>query len=75
MVSIMPANIPTQAVKKLVKKHARASITDDGAREIARILDREAKKISAFAVKNAKKNKRERISKDDIKAYIIRNYG
>ncbi len=70
----MPANIPAQAVKKLVKKHANVTITDDAAKEIAKILDSEAKRISAFAVKNAKKNKRERISKEDITAYRIKKY-
>jgi histone H3/H4 len=68
----MPANIPMQAIKKLVNKHAKVKITDDGAREIARILDSEAKRISAFAVKNAKKNKRDEISKKDILDYIIK---
>ena len=65
------ASIPNSAIKKLVKKHFGANITDEGAAELAKILETEAKEISEYAVNNAKRDKRGKVTKDDILSYII----
>ena len=65
------ATIPNQYIKKLLNKSFRVNITDDGAKEIARILEKEAQRISKYAVQNAKKDNRGKVTKKDIMAYII----
>lgn len=65
-------NISRASIKKLVKKHFDVSITDGGAEEIAKILESEAETISKFAVGNAKKNSRDRVTKKDIRDYVIK---
>ncbi len=67
--------IPPDAVKKLVKKYTGSNITSDGAAEIAKFLERKAKEIANFAVKNAKKKKRNKVTKEDIEAYIFQKGG
>ncbi|MGC8479818.1 MAG: histone-like protein [Candidatus Micrarchaeia archaeon] len=65
------AKIPKNSIKKLVKNYLGASITDDGADELAQILEKKANEISKFAVNNAKTKGREKVTKEDIKKYII----
>lgn len=65
-------NISRSSIKKLVKKHFAVNITDGGAEEIAKILECEAENISRFAVKNAKKNSRGKVTKKDINDYMIK---
>ena len=67
------AVIPNQNIKKLLNKHFNVKITDDGAKEIARILEEEAQRISKYAVQNAKKDNRGKVTKKDIMAYLINN--
>lgn len=67
------ANISRGAIKDFVKSRFGVNITDDGAAEIAEILEKEAQKISSFAVENAKKQNREKVTKKDINDYAIRN--
>lgn len=67
------ASIPNEAIKKLVKRYANANITDDGAREIAQILEKEAERISKQVVKSAKSEKREKITRQDIIEYLMKN--
>lgn len=55
----------------MVKKHLKAEITEGGADELAKMLENEARLISEFAVKNAKKENRERVTKKDILKYFI----
>ncbi len=66
------ASISKQAIKKLVRQHFKATITDDGAAELARILENEAAKISRFAVGNAKKANRAKVTRDDVRTYKIK---
>jgi histone H3/H4 len=66
------ANIPKQAIKKLIKKYFKVNISDDGAVALARILENKAKRISKFAVKNAQREKRERVTKKDIEEYVLK---
>jgi histone H3/H4 len=68
----MAASIPKNAIKALVKKYAKANITDDGAEELAKILNQKAMEISAFAVKEAEKESRKKITKKDILKYSIK---
>jgi histone H3/H4 len=66
------ATIPKQAVKKIFNKYFGLQITEDGASALARLLEKKAKKISAYAVKNAKKEKRDKITKKDIEDYVLK---
>ena len=66
------ANIPKQAIKKLIKNYFKVNISDDGAVALARILEKKAKRISKFAVKNAKREKRDRVTKKDIEEYVLK---
>ena len=66
------ANIPKQAIKKLIKSYFKVNISDDGAVALARILENKAKRISKFAVRNAKKEKRDRVTKKDIEEYVLK---
>ena len=66
------ATIPRQAVKKLFNKYFGLQITDKGADALARVLEKKAKRISAFAVKNAKKDKRNKVTRKDIQEYILK---
>ncbi len=66
------ANIPKQAIKKLIKNYFKVNISDDGALALARILENKAKRISKFAVRNAKKEKRDRVTKKDIEEYVLK---
>ena len=65
-------SISRSSIKKLIKRHFDVSITNGGAEEIAKILEGEAKNISSFAVKNAKKNSRDKVTKKDIHDYVIK---
>ncbi|MDE1761667.1 MAG: NFYB/HAP3 family transcription factor subunit [Candidatus Micrarchaeota archaeon] len=65
------ASIPTEAVKKLVKKYAKVNITDDGAAAFGEMLEERAREISKFVVKNAKKSGREKITKADVDRYTV----
>jgi histone H3/H4 len=65
------AKIPRAAVKRLVKSYFDVNITENGAEAMARILEQEAERISKFAVENAKKENRNRVTKEDISRYIL----
>jgi len=65
------ATIPNESVKKIMQKYFGLQITDDAAGAMARILEKRAKKISAFAVNNAKKEKRQKVTKEDIQEYVL----
>ena len=62
--------ISRDAIRRLVKKHFDVNVTEGGAEEIAKILESEAKRIASYAVKNAKKNSRNKVIKTDIKDYV-----
>ena len=66
------ANIPTQAIKKMIQNNFGLQITDDAAAALARMLEKKAESISRFAVKNAKKGKRNKVTKQDIEEYVMR---
>ncbi len=66
------ASIPTESIKKIVRKEFGLQITDDAALALAKMLESKAKRISRFAVANAKKRKRDKITKDDIQEYVLR---
>lgn len=65
------ASISKQSIKQLVKRHFKAVITDDAAGEIAVMLEREATRISKFAVSNAHRSKRTKVTKEDVQQYMI----
>ncbi len=66
------ANISRGSIKRLVKEHFSVGITDGGADELAFILENEAKRISSFAVDNAKRSSRGKVTKKDIVDYAIK---
>ena len=49
------ASLPKEAIKKLIKKYAKANITDTGADELAKILEDKAKAISRLAVEGTER--------------------
>ena len=65
------AKIPRDAVKQLVKSYFNVSITENGAEAMAKMLEQEAERISRFAVENAKKENRNRVTKKDISRYVL----
>jgi histone H3/H4 len=69
---VCTASIPKQAIKKLIRRYFKANISDDGAEALAKILERRAKKISRFAVGNAKRQNRDRVMKKDIEEYVLK---
>lgn len=66
------ATISRNSIKVLIKRKFKANITEGGVDELARILENEAKKISSFAVQNAKKKRRDRVTRSDIRDYIVK---
>ncbi len=68
------ANIPKSSIKALIKKYFQASITEDGANEMALLLERKANEIAGFAVKNAKKKGRVKVTKEDISQYLMHGF-
>ena len=65
------ASIPKQAIKKLIQKYAKVNITEDGAEALGKILEKKARQISEYAVKNAKKSGRIKITKEDVNKFAI----
>jgi histone H3/H4 len=65
--------IPKAVIKELVKDRG-LRLNEKAADAITKILEKKAKEIAEYAVKNAKKNNREKITKEDIEAYIMK-YG
>ena len=63
--------IPKQAIRQLVKRYANVNITEDGVSALAKMLEKKAISISKFAIKNAKKSGRSKITKEDINRYIL----
>ena len=68
------ASIPKAYIKKFVKRKFKANITDEGVEEIVKILEEKAESISKYAVGNAKKDKRDKVTKADVMKYVIGGY-
>lgn len=66
------ASIPKQAIQRMIKESFGLQITDDAASALAGMVERKARKISKFAVKNAKKEKRSKVVKKDIEEYMLK---
>ncbi len=66
------ASIPKASIKKFVKRRFNANITDEGAEEIVKILEEKANDISKYAVSNAKKDRREKVTRSDVMKYVIK---
>ncbi len=66
------AKIPAQTIKKIIKQDFGLQITDDAAVAFARVLGKKAEVISKFAVKNAKKEKRNKVTRKDIEDYVMK---
>ncbi len=66
------ATISRNSIRTLIKKKYGASITEGGVDELARILESEAKQIASFAVDSARKNKRGKVTRSDIRDYRIK---
>ncbi len=65
------AKIPKSAIKGLVKRYFKANITDAGAEALAKILEKKAESISKYAVENAKKENRDKVTGKDVAEYVI----
>ncbi|HUB92819.1 MAG TPA: histone-like protein [Candidatus Saccharimonadales bacterium] len=68
------ASIPKASIKKFVKRYFKANITDEGAEEIVKILEEKAKEISRYAVDNAKRESRGKVTRTDVMKYVIKGY-
>lgn len=66
------AAIPKQAIQKMIMRSFGLKITDDAASALAQMLERKAKRMSSYAVKNAKKHKRNKVTKEDIEDYVMK---
>lgn len=66
------ANIPKASIKKLVKSLFGVKITDDGANEMIRMLEEKAREISKRAVENARRENRDKVTKEDIIKYTVK---
>ena len=66
------ANIPKQAIKKMIQRSFGLQITNDAAAALADVLEKWARKISKYAVGNAKKEKRNKVVKKDIEEYVLK---
>ncbi len=65
------ARIPRAAIRQLVKGSIGAKITEAGAEELARMLEREAEEISRSAVENAAREGRYKVTKKDVMKCIM----
>lgn len=65
------ASIPKASIKRFVKHHFGANITDDGADEIVKILEEKAEEISKHAVENAKRDSRDKVTRKDVMRYVV----
>lgn len=68
------ASIPKASIKKFVKRYFKANITDEGAEEIVKILEEKAREISKYAVGNAKREEREKVTRTDVMKYVMKGY-
>ncbi len=66
------ASLSKDSIKKFVREYTNAEITNDGAEIMAKILEKKAREIANFAVKNAKKAKRNKVTKEDVELYIFK---
>jgi histone H3/H4 len=66
------ATISRSSIRALIRKKFKTNITKGGIDELARILEDEAKSISAFSVQNARKNKRDKVTRSDIRQYLVK---
>ncbi len=68
------ASIPKASIKRFIKRHFGANITEDGAEEIVKILEEKAKEISEYAVDNAKREERGKVTRKDVMKYVMKDY-
>lgn len=66
------ATIPKQAIQKMIRRSFGYSISDDAAAALARMLESKAKKISRFAVRNANRERRTKVTRRDIEDYVMK---
>ncbi|MCL5100944.1 MAG: NFYB/HAP3 family transcription factor subunit [Candidatus Marsarchaeota archaeon] len=66
------ARIPSSYIKKMLRESFGVNITEEGAEEVAKILEDKAREISEYAVFNAKKESRLKVTREDILDYIIK---
>ena len=66
------SKIPKATIKGIVKMSNGAKLSDKAAEAIAAILEKKAMNIASYAVKNAKKNNRNVVLKEDIEDYALK---
>lgn len=64
--------ISNATIKNIVNKRTRVKISADAADAIARMLEKKATSIASFAVKRAKKQKRNVVLEEDIDTYRLK---
>ena len=66
-------NISNATIKKIVKNSSNSNliINKEASEAIARILEKKAERIAAYAVKRAKSRKRHTVTEEDIESYSL----
>jgi len=66
------SKISKATIKKIVRMHNGAKLSDKAAEAIAAVLEKKAKSIASYAVKNAKRKNRDVVLKEDIEDYMLK---
>lgn len=64
--------ISKATIKRIVRMNSGAKLSDKAAEAIAAILEKKAKNIASYAVKNAKRKNRDVVLKEDIENYMLK---
>ena len=67
------SKISKATIKKLVNENSGVTLNDKAAEALVEILERKAKDIADYAVKNAKKKNRKTIMAEDIDEYVVKH--
>ncbi len=69
---MLNVKISNATIKKIVQAKAKVKISDDAADAIAKMLEKKATMIARFAVKRAKKERRDTVEEEDIDTYRLK---
>ncbi len=64
--------ISSKTVKKAMRRRSDVAISEKAAAAIAKILEEKANSIAIYAVKRAKKNGRNTVTKEDVDNYRLK---
>lgn len=67
------SKISKATIKKLVNANSGVMLNDKAAEALAEILEKKAKDIADYAVKNAKRKNRNVVMEEDIEEYVVKH--